>query len=230
MARRFAAMGRDLALAARRTDRLDRLRDELTAAYPGIRVVTAALDVDDPDAVATVVPRLVEELGGLDRFIANAGIGKGAAFGTGKPWANRATLLTNVLGTQAQCEAALQIFRARDSGHLVLIGSVAGQRGMRGASTAYATSKAALNVMAEGLRSDLRRTPIAVTTIRPGFITTDINAGRRPPLAVDLDTGTRALVAAIEREPAVAYVPSFPWRPVAGLMRVLPHRVLSRFV
>ena len=56
MARRFAAMGRDLALAARRTDRLESLQKELLAAHPGIRVVTEAMDVDDPDSVATVLP------------------------------------------------------------------------------------------------------------------------------------------------------------------------------
>ena len=84
MARRFAAMGRDLALAARRTDRLDALRDELLAAHPGIRVETSALDIDDPDDVARVIPELADRLGGFDRVIANAGIGKGASVGTGK--------------------------------------------------------------------------------------------------------------------------------------------------
>ena len=228
MARWYAAMGRDLALAARRTERLEELRDELTAAHPGIRVVTAALDVDDAEAVAAVVPELVERLGGLDRFVANAGIGKGAPVGSGKGWANRATLLTNVLGTHAQCEAALEIFRAQNAGHLVIVSSVAGIRGMRGSSTAYATSKAALNVLAEGIRADVLRTPIRVTTIRPGFIATDINVGRRGPFTVDVDTGVRALSAAIEREPALAYVPEWPWRAIAGLMRVLPLSVTSR--
>ncbi|HTE72047.1 MAG TPA: short chain dehydrogenase, partial [Actinomycetes bacterium] len=54
MARRFAGMGRDLALAARRTDRLEALQKELLAAHPGIRVEVAAMDVDDPESVATV--------------------------------------------------------------------------------------------------------------------------------------------------------------------------------
>ena len=125
MARRFAAMGRDLALAARRIDRLDALREELLAAHPGIRVEVAAMDVDDPESVATVVPELAARLGGLDRFIVNAGIGKGASIGTGKAWANRAVLHTNVLGAHAQCEAAMEVFRAQGAGHLVLISSVA---------------------------------------------------------------------------------------------------------
>jgi NADP-dependent 3-hydroxy acid dehydrogenase YdfG len=228
MARRFAAMGRDLALAARRTDRLEALRDELLAAHPGIRVVASALDIDDAAAVEKVVPALAGELGGIDRVIANAGIGKGASVGTGAAWANRATLFTNVLGTHAQCEAAVELFRAQGSGHLVLVSSVASIRGMRGTRTAYGASKAALNALAEGIRSDLLGTGIRVTTVLPGYIATDLNVGRRGPSTVDLDTGVDALTAAIEREPVRAYVPEWPWRPVSALLRVLPLPVVRR--
>lgn len=228
MARRFAARGRDLALVARRTELLDALRDELLAAHPGIRVVTAALDVDDAAAVDEVVPAVARELGGLDRVIANAGIGKGGLVGTGAGWANRATLFTNVLGTHAQCEAAVQLFRAQGHGHLVLISSVASIRGMRGTRTAYGASKAALNALAEGIRSDLLGTGIRVTTVLPGYIETELNVGRRGPFTVDLDTGVDALVAAVEREPVRAYVPEWPWRPVSALLRVLPLPVVRR--
>jgi short-subunit dehydrogenase len=229
MAHRFAAMGRDLALAARRADRLEALQKELLAAHPGIRVETAELDVDDPEAVARVVPELADRLGGLDRVIVNAGIGKGASVGTGKAWANRATLFTNVLGSHAQCEAAMELFRAQGAGHLVLISSVASIRGMRGTRTAYGASKAALNALAEGIRSDVLGSGIHVTTVLPGFIETDINVGRRGLFTVGLDTGVRALTAAVEREPVRAYVPELPWRPVAGLLRVLPLSAVRRF-
>ncbi len=228
MARRFAAMGRDLALAARRTDRLDALQKELLAAHPGIRVETAAMDVDDPESVDRVVPELVERLGGLDRFVVNAGIGKGASIGTGKAWANRATLLTNVLGSHAQCEAAMELFRAQGAGHLVLISSVASVRGMRGTRTAYGASKAALNALAEGIRSDVHGSQIRVSTIMPGYIETDLNVGRRGPFTVDLDRGVGALTAAIEWEPVRAYVPEWPWRPIAKALRVLPLRAIRR--
>ena len=97
MARRFAALGRDLALVARRTDRLDALREELTATHPGSTVLTAALDVDDPAAVAEVVPRLAAGLGGLDRFIANAGLGKGVPVGTGGASTRPVSTLMSVL-------------------------------------------------------------------------------------------------------------------------------------
>ena len=232
MARRFAVMGRDLALVARRVDRLEALRDELLSAHPGIRVEVAALDVDDVDAVARVVPELAGRLGGIDRFIANAGIGKGTPVGSGRPGPNRRVLHTNVIGTHASCEAAVELFRAQGAGHLVVISSVAGVRGMGGTRTAYAPSKAADAVLAEGIRAELLRDRatrrIAVTTIHPGFIETDINVGRRGAFTVDLDTGVDALVAAIEREPVRAYVPEWPWRAIAALMRVIPLPVMAK--
>jgi short-subunit dehydrogenase len=228
MARRFAAMGRDLALVARRVERLEALQKELLDAHPGIRVEVAAMDVDDPESVASVVPDLVARLGGLDRFVVNAGIGKGASIGSGKAWANRAVLHTNVLGAHAQCEAAMEVFRAQGSGHLVLISSVASVRGMPGTRTAYGASKAAVNALAEGIRSDVWGSAITVTTILPGYIATDINVGRRGPMTVDLDTGVEALTAAVEREPVKAYVPGWPWRPVARQLRVLPLAVVRR--
>jgi short-subunit dehydrogenase len=233
MARRFAALGRDLALVARRVDRLESLREELQAAHPAVRVEVAALDIDDVDAVATVVPELAGRLGGIDRFIANAGLGKGAPVGTGGARPNRQVLHTNVIGTHATCEAAMELFRAQGSGHLVVISSVAGVRGMGGTRTAYATSKAADAVLAEGIRAELLHAGLArripVTTVHPGVIETDINTGRRGPFTVGLEHGVEALVAAIEREPVRAYVPEWPWRGVAGLMRVLPLPVISRF-
>ncbi len=229
MARRFAGMGRDLALTARRTDRLDRLRAELLAAHPGIRVETAALDVDDPEAVARVLPELAGRLGGVDRVVVNAGIGKGASIGTGAAEVNRAILVTNVLGAHATCEAAMELFRAQGAGHLVLISSVASIRGMRRTRTAYGASKAALNSLGEGIRSDVRGSGIVVSTILPGYIATDINVGRRGPFTVDVDTGVDALVAAIEREPPRAFVPAWPWRAIGAFLRLAPLPVIRRF-
>ena len=61
---------------------------------------------------------------------------------------------------------------------------------MRGTRTAYGASKAAVNALAEGIRSDVWGTGITVTTILPGYIATEINVGRRRPFTVDLDTGS----------------------------------------
>ena len=110
MARAFAAKGRDLALCARRVDRLEELRSELIQRYPGIKVAVAALDVNDHDQVPTVFAELAGELGGIDRVIVNAGVGKGAPLGSGKLWANKATIETNLVSALVQVETALEMF------------------------------------------------------------------------------------------------------------------------
>lgn len=230
MAREFAARGRDLALAARRTDRLEELRDELLAAHPGITVAVRTLDVTDHDDVFAAFRELDAELGGLDRVIVNAGLGKGQPLGTGYFRANAQTASTNFLGALAQAEAALELFRPRDAGHLVLVSSVSAVRGMPRNMTTYAASKAAVASLGEGLRADLADTGITVSTLFPGFIRSEINENvKKVPFIVDTDIGCRALVKAIEKEPAKAYVPSWPWTPIAAAMKVLPLPVVARF-
>ena len=111
MARQFAAAGHDLALCARRLDRLNELRAEIQKAQPGRTVAIRSLDVDDHEAVFAVFRDFAGELGGLDRVIVNAGLGKGAPIGTGRFDANKQTITTNLLSALAQCEAALEHFR-----------------------------------------------------------------------------------------------------------------------
>lgn len=226
MARELAARGHDLALVARRLDRLEALREEL--APTGVRVAVAALDVDDHDAVFRTVRALHDELGGLDRVVVNAGLGKGAPIGTGRFDANLATARTNFVAALAQCEAAMEIFRAQGSGHLVVVSSVAADRGLRGAQTTYAATKAALSHLAEGIRVDVAGTPIRVTTLAPGYIRTDLNGGLSRPFSVDAATGSRAMVDAIEKAPAHAYVPTWPWAVLGRVLRVMPTPILRR--
>ena len=231
MARIYAQRGHALALCARRTDRLDALKVELEARHPGIVVVTAALDVDDHAAVFTVFRAFRAALGSLDRIIVNAGIGKGQPLGTGYFWANKKTAETNFVSALAQCEAAVEIFRAQNAGHLVSISSMSAMRGCPRNLTTYAATKAGLATLTEGIRADLQRTPIRVSTIFPGFIRSEINAKvKKVPFIVDTETGCRALVAAIEREPAAAYVPRWPWTLVGFGMKHLPLSVVSRLM
>ncbi|MCP9620159.1 SDR family oxidoreductase [Nocardia otitidiscaviarum] len=229
MAREFARRGRDLALCARRLDRLTELRDELCAAHPDITVAVRALDVDDHAAVPKVFGELREELGGLDRIIVNAGIGKGARLGTGRAEANIATATTNFVSALAQAEAALSIFREQRSGHLVLISSMSAVRGLPGKKAAYAASKAGLSALGEGLAIELRSSPITVTTVQPGFIATEMSAqAGDAKLVVSLDKGVAAMVAAIEREPVRADVPAWPWRLIGAVLPRLPRAVVAR--
>jgi len=229
MAREFAARGRNLALAARRVERLEDLRSELLTEHPHITVTLRALDVDRHEDVFTVFREFDEELGGIDRVVVNAGLGKGQPLGTGYFRANVQTANTNFLGALAQSEAALELMRPRNAGHVVLISSMSALRGMPRNMTTYAASKAAVASLGEGMRADLADTGIGVSTIYPGFIRSEINEKvKNVPFIVDTETGCRALAAAIEREPARAYVPAWPWVPLGLAMKVLPLSVVRR--
>lgn len=223
MAREFAAMGRNLALCARRVDRLVALKAELEARYPGVKVLVRPLDVNQHEQVFEVFRAFKQEFGQIDRVIVNAGLGKGQPIGKGRFDANLQTAQTNFIAALAQCEAAVEIFRAQNSGHLVSISSMSAMRGLPRNLTTYAATKAGLAALTEGIRADLLRTPIKVTTIYPGYIETELSSkSAKTPLMVDTASGCRALVAAIEREPAKACVPSWPWTLVGWYMRHAP--------
>ena len=230
MAREFAARGRDLALCARRTDRLEELRAELLAAHPGRTVAIRPLDVDDHAAVFETVRAFRDDLGGLDRVIVNAGLGKGQPLGTGRFDANAQTATTNFVSALAQMEAAMEVFRAQGHGHLVVVSSISAMRGMPKNLTTYAATKAGVAALAEGLRVELLGSPIAVSTVFPGYIASEMHerAKRKPMFMVDTETGTRAMVAAIERERATALVPARPWAVLGRVVRVAPLRVVAR--
>ena len=231
MARQFAALGHDLALCARRVERLEELRAEILAAHPERTVVLRALDVDDHDAVFRTVREIDAELGGLDRVIVNAGIGKGAPIGTGRFDANRRTLVTNLVSALAQCEAAMEIFRAAGRGHLVVVSSMSALRGMPGSMAAYAASKAGIASIAESLRAELIGQDISVTTLFPGYIRSEMNEKAAPttPLMASTSDGVRAMVRAIESGAGEAIVPAWPWRPLAVALRHAPLRLVRRF-
>jgi short-subunit dehydrogenase len=223
MARQFAAMGRNLALCARRVDKLVELKAELEAKHPGVKVHVRPLDVNQHEQVFEVFRAFKQDMGSIDRVIVNAGLGKGQPIGKGRFDANLQTAQTNFIAALAQCEAAVEIFRAQNSGHLVSISSMSAMRGLPRNLTTYAATKAGLAALTEGIRADLLRTPIKVTTIYPGYIETELSSkSAKTPLMVDTASGCRALVAAIEREPAKACVPNWPWTLIGWYMRNAP--------
>jgi short-subunit dehydrogenase len=233
MARQLADRGWDLALCARRTDRLEALRDEILAVHPARRVEVRALDVTDDDAVFEVFRGFRDDFGTIDRVIVNAGLGKGAPLGTGRYDANRQTAMVNFVAALAQMEAAMEIFRAQKRGHLVVISSITAMRGMRKTMTSYAATKAGVASLAEGVRSEMRREPdldIRVSTVFPGYIRSEMNerVAQGTPFMVDTVPGVRAMVDAIEDEKDSAMIPSWPWLPAGLAMRHLPMSVLRR--
>ncbi|HEY0903945.1 MAG TPA: SDR family oxidoreductase [Marmoricola sp.] len=232
MARQFAARGHDLALCARRTEKLEALREEIAAASPGVRVEVRALDVTDDAEVFEVFRGFRADFGAIDRVIVNAGLGKGAPLGTGRYDANRETAMTNFVAALAQAEAAMEIFRAQGAGHFVMISSMSAMRGMPRTLTTYAATKAGVAHLAEGLRTELHGSPIKVTVLYPGYIRSEMNdqVEQSTPLMASTEKGVRAMVAAIEKEKASACVPPLPWAPLSVVMKHAPLPVLRKMI
>jgi short-subunit dehydrogenase len=201
-------------------------------------VRTYALDVNDGDAVREVFRTADADAGGLGRIVANAGLGKGREIGSGEPDANRETAQTNVLGALAQAEAAMEVFRERNAGHLVLVSSVSAVRGNRKAMATYGATKAFVANLGEGLQSELlqAKTPIDVTVILPGYIESEMTTRKegddgkveRPPLMVSTEKGVKSMLAAIEERRRKAYVPGWPWRVMGPLLRILPLKLVGK--
>ena len=116
----------------------------------------------------------------------------------------------NVLGAVNSVAAVMPEMVERKQGRLVAISSLAAYRGLA-KSAAYCASKAALSSYFESLRIDLRHTGVGVTIIHPGFIKTDLTAGRhaKMPYLMELDDAVKKIVSAIEREKK-SY--AFPWK------------------
>lgn len=228
MAREFAQKGYNLAICARRLERLEKLKQELENQY-NIQVLVKVLDVTDYDQVFKVFREFKTEFGTIDRIIVNAGVGEGRRIGKGKFEINRLTVETNFISALAQSEAAVEIFREQTFGHLVMISSMSAIRGMPKHLTAYAASKAAVAHLAEGIRAELLNTKIKVSTIFPGYIRTEINKGAtKLPFEVDVEKGSHLLVKAIEKQPVKAYVPQWPWLPLGLAMKILPLSLVNK--
>jgi short-subunit dehydrogenase len=161
-------------LTARRVDRLDELAGEILAKHPELRVEVAELDVTDEEQVFAVFRRFAP----LDRVIVNAGVRSAKIVGTGGHADNLALGRTNYLAALAQIEAAMEQFRDRGHGHLVVMSSLAAMRGLRGGQAVYAATQRGIAHLAEGLRSEMlhAKLPITITIVYPGYIRTGMTA------------------------------------------------------
>jgi short-subunit dehydrogenase len=231
MAREFVARGRDVALCARRIERLEELKGELTRRSPGVKVAIATLDVNDHHRVPTVFADLSDQLGGVDRVVVNAGIGKAAPLGSGQVWTGMAVLETNAVAGLVQIETALELFTQSGAGHLVLMSSISAAKGLPGVWSPYCASKAALSSLGQSLRAEYARGPIRVSVIEAGPIETEMHPRTDTTMfMMDPARGARALVRAIERERGCCVVPRWPWAPIARILPVVPPWLIGRFV
>lgn len=227
LAHALAAEGYDLGLAARRLERLDTLADTLRKQH-GIHVHTAALDVAQDDTVAPILNELVRRLGGLDLLIANAGTVGVNRTGSGDISIDKQVIQTNLIGAIATVDAAAKVFRAQKHGHIVGISSFSAFHAIPG-SGAYSGSKAALTNYLQAARIELKKHGIAVTTIHPGFIKTDLAPNmEKYPFVVQPAQAAKEILAAIRAKRADAIVPRMPWSLLKPALAVLPDSLVQR--
>jgi NADP-dependent 3-hydroxy acid dehydrogenase YdfG len=170
-ARRAAQAGYRVVLAARSTDKLDALAEELGGAE---RALAVACDVTEWDQQEAMVRAALDAFGQLDVVFANAGFGATRGFLNESPKHWRAMVLTNVLGIAYTIRATLAHLLERGTGHYVLTSSIAGRRSLPG--SLYSATKWAVTGIGQSLRAELREVHgnvhIRVTLIEPGAVET----------------------------------------------------------
>lgn len=175
-ARKFATMGSDLILNGRNIAKLEQLRNELTA--QGVDVLTLPFDVRDRQAMHAAVDSLEGKWRNVDVLINNAGlvIGLDKEFeGDLAEW--DVVIDTNVKGLLAMTRMIVPGMVERGHGHIINIGSIAGDAAYPGGSV-YCATKAAVKALSDGLRIDLVDTPLRVTNIKPGMVETNFTVVR----------------------------------------------------
>ncbi len=191
-------------------------RHELLSQFP----ITACLDVNAPDASQQLL-QLVERLGGMDLYFHASGIGHQ------NPELHEdielQTVQTNAVGFVALVGTAYRYMAAHGGGHIAVISSIAGTKGL-GPAPSYSATKALQNTYIEALEqlANARRLNIRFTDIRPGFVATDLlNDGNSYPLLLKKEQVALDIVRSIERRRHVRVI-DWRWRAITWFWRRLP--------
>lgn len=175
-ARRFAAGGYDLILTARRADRLEALRTRLEA--EGTRAKCLVFDVRDAEAATRAVESLEPEWQKIDVLINNAGLALGLDReyeGDPEDW--NTMIDTNIKGLLTMTRLIVPGMVARDEGHVINVGSVAGDAAYAKGNV-YCATKAAVKAITDGLRIDVAESAVRVTNLKPGLVETEFSQVR----------------------------------------------------
>ena len=169
-ARKFAQGGYDVIITGRRAQLLANLKKELEA--EGVRVLALAFDVRNRNAATAAINSLPLEWQQIDVLINNAGLALGLEpeyEGSFEDW--ETMIDTNIKGLLTMTRLVVPRMVKRDSGHVINIGSVAGDAGYAGGNV-YCGTKAAVKTITDGLRIDLAHTSVRVTNVKPGLVET----------------------------------------------------------
>ena len=223
VALRLVKDGVCVAVSARTQDDLENLADEARDLAGTIHVFP--LDVTEEETVHNTVAEIENSLGLLDLVILNAGTHGPTPVEKFKPSVFQRLLTINVMGVVNGLAAILPQFIERKSGHVAVVSSVAGYRGLPGAS-AYGASKAALINMCEALKPELDRHNVTISLINPGFVKTpltDQNDFPMPFLMSAEKAADRIVEGLATKRFEITFPRRFTW--LLKILRCLPYAI-----
>ncbi|MDH5797856.1 MAG: SDR family NAD(P)-dependent oxidoreductase [Paracoccaceae bacterium] len=215
LAKELHQVGANLILSARSQERLDQLCSELDGA------LALPMDVTDPVSVTTAV----ERAGNVDGIVYCVGLYEPMTAANWQPAEAEAMCEANFMGAVRILGRTVPGMIARDNGHLVLVGSLAGHRGLPGA-IGYGASKAALMHLAETILADTRGTGVSVQVANPGFIRTrltDKNAFKMPMIMTPEEAAQQVLKHMRGARFRIDFPKPFAWLFTKG--KFLPERI-----
>lgn len=193
VAKIYCQLGWRVGVAGRRLELLEKFKEQAPA-----QIETQELDVTQTDAVDKL-HQLIHKLGGMDLFLLSTGIGSqnralDAAI-------ELATVNTNAMGFTRMVTAAFHYFREEGKGHLAVISSIAGTKGL-GVAPAYSATKRFQNTYIDALAqlAGMEKLAIDFTDIRPGFVQTDLLKNDKYPLLMRPEGVAQKIVRALERK------------------------------
>jgi decaprenylphospho-beta-D-erythro-pentofuranosid-2-ulose 2-reductase len=225
LVRQLVREGARVVVLARREAALAVLTDGLADASGEVRAIVH--DVTETASVKSAFDDAVAWLGGLDVLVYSAGVMPTVEREGFDTAVDHQIMQVNLMGAVAWLNEGAAWCLQHQSGTLVGIGSVAGERGRVG-NPAYCSSKAALHTFLEALRNRLDRHGVQVLTVKPGPVKTPMLEGLGPmPFEIEASEAAAGILAAVRRRAMVAYVPVV-WSPIMAVIRAIPSPVFRR--
>lgn len=193
VAKIYCRLGWRVGVAGRRIERLEAFKEQAPE-----QIEIQQIDVTETEAVEKLYS-LIDKLGGMDIFLLSTGIGSQNR--TLNSEIELSTVNTNALGFTRMVTAAYNYFKEEGGGHLSVISSIAGTKGL-GAAPAYSATKRFQNTYIDALAqlARMEKQPIRFTDIRPGFVKTDLLKNDKYPLLMDPEQVAQKIVKALSRK------------------------------
>ncbi len=233
-ARQLAGRARSLILVARREQRLNELRDELTQHHPNLRIHIRETDLAKLPQVAEITAWLEREQIDVDLLINNAGLGDSGAFAASDPTRNEQMTLVNVVALTSLARRLLPQMIARKRGGILNVSSSAGFLPIPEFAV-YAATKAYVTSFSEALRAELRGTGVSVCVLCPGPVHTEFQEVANRPggqpdsgpefVHVPVDQVVRDALAALEEDRPLV-IPGFLMKLGILFVRLTPMSIL----